>query len=114
MNLSVFVSSLGHSEGEHGSGKDPRRECHQTEEPVSELPEDERSGRCSGSESPNCSYNEPGTLNTGSLHTAVDRKRLLQAEDWHFRLKKACLLSLYVHFNNGVLFHRSQNLWLEW
>lgn len=61
---------LGHPEGKYGSGEDPRRKRHQTEEPVSELPEDERAGRCRGSEGPNCGHNESGILNTWSRNLA--------------------------------------------
>lgn len=39
-----FASSLGYPEGGYGSGQDPCGERHQTEEPVCELPENERSG----------------------------------------------------------------------
>lgn len=65
MKRFVVVLPLGHPEGEYRSGENPCGECHQTEEPVRELPEDERSGGCSSSKSPNCSYDEPGTLITG-------------------------------------------------
>lgn len=56
------ASFLGYSEGEYGSGSDPCRERHQTEESVSKLSEDERSGGCCSSKGPNCSLNEPGTF----------------------------------------------------
>lgn len=70
------MSSVGHTEREHGGCENPCRERYQAEEPVGELPEDECSGRGSGSKGPNCSYNEPGTLNAGSLLTAVGLQNL--------------------------------------
>lgn len=56
------LSSPGHPEGEHGSGADPRRERHQTEEPVGELPEDERASGRGGSQGPDGRHHEPGAL----------------------------------------------------
>lgn len=68
---SKFLSSSGHPEGEHGSGEDPRRERHQTEESVCELPEDERPSRRRGSESPDGSYNEPGAPHAASVNVST-------------------------------------------
>lgn len=87
------MSSVGHPEGQYGSGKDPRRERHQTEEPVNELLEDERSDRCCGNKSPDCSYDETSTLKTESLCAAEKRKSYSlfvsirfgqQLMDWRF------------------------------
>lgn len=62
----VFVCPLGYPEGKYGSGEDPRRECHQTEEPVCEFLTDECSGGCSGLESPNSCHDETGNINRES------------------------------------------------
>lgn len=59
----MFVCPLGYPEGKYGSGEDPRRERHQTEEPVREFLADERSGGCSGLKGPNCRHDETGGLN---------------------------------------------------
>lgn len=54
---------LGYPEGKYGSGEDPRRERHQTEEPVREFLADERSGGCGGLKGPDCRHDETGGLN---------------------------------------------------
>lgn len=77
MSHIISVFSQGHPERKYGGSKDPCRERHQTEEPVCELSEDERSGGCSSSKGPNCSYNEPGTLNAVSVNNAADPQSVI-------------------------------------
>lgn len=60
----MFVRPLGYPEGKYGSGADPRRERHQTEEPVCEFLADERSGGCGSVKSPNCRHDETGRINS--------------------------------------------------
>lgn len=60
----VCACSPGYPEGKYGSGEDPRGERHQTKEPVCQFLADERSGGCSGLESPNSCHDETGRTNT--------------------------------------------------
>lgn len=90
----MFVCLLGYPERKYGSGEDPRRERHQTEEPVREFLADECSGGCSGLTGPNCRHDETGGLSG-------------EPED-PFLLVFASVLA------DGICLYRSRNPWPGW